>query len=70
MFKCGKTSVIFSATFGKMQLINSLWLAGWPAGWKFEIEANRHRREFRFVLLDWRNRVIAVFLVFKVIVIV
>ena len=57
-----------------MQLINSLWLAGWPAGWPagwhIEIEATRHSRELRFVLLDWRNRVIAVFLVLKLIAIV
>ena len=53
-----------------MQLINSIWLAGWPAGWDIEIEATRHRRDLRFVLLDWRNRVIDVFLVLKLIAIV
>ena len=53
-----------------MQLINSLWLAGWPAGWDIEIEATRHRRELWFVLLYWQNRVIAVLLVLRLIAIV
>jgi len=39
--------------FGKMKLINSLWLAGC-----LEIKDTRHRKELGFILLDRRHQVI------------